>query len=212
MKSQSSVAPSVGLVLVFVAAVSFAQDAKTDNNHTANSGQYNTYSSEKVQTNDQHPGGRISAEANHAITTKGWSLIPSGVDSDVSADEATQDQQTLDWFDNGFGGGRRWEGFAGGLGEAATNVDIYKARTFVNDLVDSKTERFIGRSSLSDTPSNRADMLSHSRAAAQTTSPTSPPTPVPPVADPCPRHFKAGKVAHNPPSLFSSNGVLTVRF
>jgi hypothetical protein len=85
MKSQSSVAPSVGLMLVFVVAVSLAQDAKTDN-HTANSGQYNTYSSEKV-----------------------------------------------------------------------------------------------------DTPSNRANMLSYSGAAAQTTTSASLPTPVPPVAHPCPR-------------------------
>jgi FtsP/CotA-like multicopper oxidase with cupredoxin domain len=210
MKSHASVAPSVGLVLVFVAAVSFAQDVETDYNHTANLGQYNTYSSEKVQTNDELPGGRIRAEANHAIAAKAWSPNPSGVDSDVSA--ATPNQQTLDWFDNGFGG-RRWEGFASGLGEPATNDDIYKARIFVNDPVDSKTEKFMGRSSLSDTLSNRADMLSNSREAAQTTTTTtSLLTPVLPVANPCPRPFKAGSVAHNPPSLFSSNGVLTVRF
>ncbi|MDT7812547.1 MAG: hypothetical protein QOJ42_2463, partial [Acidobacteriaceae bacterium] len=115
MKSQSSLAPSVGLMLVFVVAVSFAQDVETDYNHTANFGQYNTCSSEKVQTNDQLPDGRIRAEANHAIAAKGCSLIPSGVDSDVSADQATQNQQTLGWFDSRFGGGRRWEGFAGGL-------------------------------------------------------------------------------------------------
>jgi FtsP/CotA-like multicopper oxidase with cupredoxin domain len=36
-------------------------------------------------------------------------------------------------------------------------------------------------------------------------------TPVAPVANPCPR-FAAGSVIHNPPSLFSSNGVLNVRF
>jgi FtsP/CotA-like multicopper oxidase with cupredoxin domain len=36
-------------------------------------------------------------------------------------------------------------------------------------------------------------------------------TPVPPVANPCPR-FNAGSVVHNPPALFSSNGVLEVRF
>lgn len=36
-------------------------------------------------------------------------------------------------------------------------------------------------------------------------------SPVPPVANPCPR-FNAGSVVHNPPALFSSNGVLAVRF
>ena len=211
MKFKSSVAPSVGVVLVFVAAVSFAQDVKTDYNRTANFSQHKRYSSGKVQTNDQLPGGRIRAEANHAIAAKDWSLIPSRVDADVSVNEATQNQQTLDWFDNGFGGGRRWEGFAGELEGADTNVDIYKA-LFVDDLFYSKTERFIGRRSSSDTPSNRADMLAHSRAAAQTTTTTtSLLTPVLPVAHPCPR-FNAGSVAHNPPALFSSNGVLQVKF
>src|SRR5256885_11998795 len=38
------------------------------------------------------------------------------------------------------------------------------------------------------------------------------PAPVPPVADPCPRSLAAGDVVQNPPALFSSNGVLNVRF
>src|SRR5436305_1859711 len=46
--------------------------------------------------------------------------------------------------------------------------------------------------------------------AAETGS--SAPAPVPPVADPCPRSFAAGGVVQNPPALFSSNGVLNVRF
>lgn len=35
--------------------------------------------------------------------------------------------------------------------------------------------------------------------------------PVAPVSNPCPR-FKAGSIVHQPPALFSSNGVLNVRF
>src|SRR5438445_518790 len=41
---------------------------------------------------------------------------------------------------------------------------------------------------------------------------SSAPLPVSPVADPCPRSFAAGDVVQNPPALFSSNGVLSVRF
>jgi FtsP/CotA-like multicopper oxidase with cupredoxin domain len=70
----------------------------------------------------------------------------------------------------------------------------------------------ISRSSSSDPPSNSPDMLSHSGAFAQTTTTTSGQlTPVAPVANPCPR-FNAGSVVHNPRALFSSNGVLAVRF
>jgi FtsP/CotA-like multicopper oxidase with cupredoxin domain len=37
-------------------------------------------------------------------------------------------------------------------------------------------------------------------------------TPVAPVANPCASRFAAGSVVHQPPALFSSNGVLNVRF
>src|SRR5690348_132738 len=49
-------------------------------------------------------------------------------------------------------------------------------------------------------------------AVAQTTSTArTSPSPVAPVSNPCPR-FKAGSIVHQPPALFSSNGVLSVRF
>lgn len=38
------------------------------------------------------------------------------------------------------------------------------------------------------------------------------PTPVAPVPNPCTPRFAAGSVVHQPPALFSSNGVLNVRF
>jgi FtsP/CotA-like multicopper oxidase with cupredoxin domain len=45
----------------------------------------------------------------------------------------------------------------------------------------------------------------------QTTPGTNQLPPVPPVANPCPR-YPAGSVVHSPPALFSSNGVLDVKF
>jgi len=48
-------------------------------------------------------------------------------------------------------------------------------------------------------------------AFAQTATASSTPAAVPPVANPCPR-FIAGSVIHQPPALFSQNGVLNVRF
>ena len=48
MKIQSQIAASVALTLVLT-AVSFAQDVKSDYDHSANFGQYKTYSWEKVQ-------------------------------------------------------------------------------------------------------------------------------------------------------------------
>jgi hypothetical protein len=99
---------------------------------------------------------RIKSAVNSALTAKGWTEVPSGGDVEVFAIETTQNQQTLDTFYNGFGGGRRW-GFGGGFGDATTTVETYKVGTLVVDLFDAKTEKVIWRSSSSDTLSDNAD-------------------------------------------------------
>ena len=154
MKFQLRIAAAVGLALVLT-AVSFAQDVKTDYDHSANFSQYKTFSWQKVQTKDPLLVDRIKDAVNSALSAKGWTLVPSGGDVEVFAIETTQNQQTLDTFYNGFGGGRRW-GF-GGFGDATTTVDTYKVGTLVVDLFDGKTEKLIWRSSSSDTLSNKAD-------------------------------------------------------
>jgi hypothetical protein len=155
MKFQSKIAATIGLMLI-VAAVSFAQDVKSDYDHNADFTQYKTFSWEKVQTKDPLLVDRIKEAVNSALSAKGWTLVPSGGDVEVFAIETTQEQQTLDTFYNGFGGGRRWGGF-GGFGDAITTVDRYKVGTLVVDLFDAKTEKLIWRSSSSDTLSNNAD-------------------------------------------------------
>jgi hypothetical protein len=154
MKFQLRIAAAVGLALVLT-AVSFAQDVKTDYDHSANFSQYKTFSWQKVQTKDPLLVDRIKDAVNSALSAKGWTLVPSGGDVEVFAIETTQNQQTLDTFYNGFGGGRRW-GF-GGFGDATTTVDTYKVGTLVVDLFDGKTQKLIWRSSSSDTLSNKAD-------------------------------------------------------
>jgi len=155
MKLQSKIATSAGLMLL-LACVSFAQHVKTDYDHSANFGQYKTYSWEKVQTKDQLLVDRIKDAVNSALAAKGWTLVPSGGDVEVFAIETTQNQQTLDTFYNGFGGGRRWGGF-GGFGDATTTVETYKVGALVIDLFDAKTEKLLWRSSSSDTLSDNPD-------------------------------------------------------
>jgi len=155
MKFLSKIAASIGLTLV-LATVSFAQHVKTDYDHNANFGQYKTFSWQKVQTKDQLMVDRIKSAVNSALVAKGWTEVPSGGDVEVFAIETTQNQQTLDTFYNGFGGGRRWGGF-GGFGDSTTTVETYKVGTLVVDLFDAKTEKLIWRSSSSDTLSDKAD-------------------------------------------------------
>src|SRR5260370_11830805 len=152
MKGKDTIFFSIATFFVLTAA-SFAQQVKPDYAHNANFGQYKTYSWEKVQTKDPLMVDRIKSAVNSALAAKGWMEVPSGGDVEVFAIETTQNQQILDTFYNGFGGGRRWRGF----GDATTTVETYTVGTLVVDLFDAKTEKLIWRSSSSDTLSDNAD-------------------------------------------------------
>jgi hypothetical protein len=137
-------------------AASLAQQVKTDYDHSANFGQYKTYSWEKVQTRDPLLVDRIKNAVNGALTAKGWTQVDSGGDVSIVAMEITKNQQTLNTFYDGFGGGWRFGGF-GGLGDATTTTETYKVGDLVVDLFDAKTKNLIWRGSSSDTLSNNAD-------------------------------------------------------
>lgn len=155
MRVQSAVFISL-VTFVLLTAASFAQQVKTDYDHNANFGQYKSYSWEKVQTKDPLLVERIKDAVNAALAAKGWTQVDSGGDVSVVAMEITRNQQTLNTFYDGFGGGWRWRGF-GGFGEATTTTEPYQVGTVVVDLFDGKTKNLIWRGSASDTLSNNAE-------------------------------------------------------
>ena len=155
MNAQRTTVTFVG-VLLLTAAASFAQQVKTDYDRDTDFGHYKTYSWEKVQTQDQLWVDRIKQAVNSALTAKGWTQVDSGGDAAVVAMETTQNQQTLNTFYDGFGGGWRWRGF-GGLGESTTTVDTYKVGALVVDLFDAGTKKLIWRGSASDTLSDKSE-------------------------------------------------------
>src|SRR6202035_3847285 len=144
---------SAGIALLFVTA-SFAQQVKTDYDRSANFSQYKTYSWQKVQTQDPLWVGRIKEAVNTALTAKGLTPVESGGDIAIVAIEMTKNQQSLNTFYDGFGGGWRW---GGGFGDATTTVDNNKVGTLGVDLFDAKTKTVIWRASSSDTLSDKSD-------------------------------------------------------
>ena len=153
MNTQRKIFASAGIVLL-AATVSFAQQVKTDYDRSTDFGQYKTYSWEKVQTQDQLWADRIKSAVNGALQAKGWTQVPSGGNVSVVAIEMTRDQQSVDTFYNGFGGGWRW---GGGFGDATTTVNNYKVGTLVVDLFDANSKKLIWRGSSSDTLSDKSD-------------------------------------------------------
>jgi hypothetical protein len=157
MKLQRAVFVLIGMMFLF-AGKSSAQQVKTDYDRNANFGQYKTYSWAQVKTKDALDVDRIKAAVNATLATKGWTQVDSGGDVSIVAIEITQDQQTLNTFYDGFGGGFGWRRFGGGgFGEATTTTETYKVGTLVVDLFDAKTKQLIWRGTSSDTLSNNSD-------------------------------------------------------
>jgi hypothetical protein len=152
MKLQRVVLALMGLMLLF-AARSSAQDVKTDYDRNANFGQYKTYSWGQITTQDPLMVDRIKRSVNVALAAKGFMEVPSGGGLSVMAMETTKNQQSLDTFYNGFGGGWRW----GGFGDATTTTETYKVGTLVIDLFDATTKKLVWRGSASDTLSNKSE-------------------------------------------------------
>ena len=96
---------------------------------------------------------RIKSAVDAALTAKGWTQVPSDGNISLVALETTKNQQTLNTFYNGFGGGWRW----GGFGDATTTVDNYKVGTLVLDMFDTQTKKLVWRGSASDTLSDKTD-------------------------------------------------------
>jgi hypothetical protein len=136
-----------------VTAAAFAQQVKTDYDRTVNFDQYKTYSWQKVETKNPLWVDRIKSAVDAALTAKGWTQVPSDGNISLVAIEATKNQQTLNTFYNGFGGGWRW----GGFGDATTTVDNYQVGTLVLDMFDTQTKKLVWRGSASDTLSDKTD-------------------------------------------------------
>jgi hypothetical protein len=137
---------------------SSAQQVKTDYDRSANFAQYKTFSWEHVKTQDALDIDRIKSAVNAALTAKGWTQVDSGGDISIIAIQMTHDQQTLNTFYDGFGGGWGWRRFGGGgFGDATTTTETYQVGTVVVDLFDTKTKQLIWRGTTSDTLSNNSN-------------------------------------------------------
>jgi hypothetical protein len=159
MKTQKVAFALIGMILL--AGTASAQQVKTDYDRSANFAQYKTYSWEHVKTKDPLDVDRIKNDVNAALSAKGWTQVASGGDVCIIALQMTRNQQTLNTFYDGFGGGWGYRRFGGGgfggFGDATTTTETYKVGTLVVDLFDAKTKQLLWRGSASDTLSNNSN-------------------------------------------------------
>ena len=156
MKPQRAAFVLVATLFLFARGAS-AQQVKFDYDRSTNFAQYKTFSWGTVKTQDPLLNDRIKSAVDSALTAKGWSEVESGGDVSIMAMQTTRDQQTLNTFYDGFGGGWGWRSFGGlGFGEASTTTNTYEVGTVVVDLFDTKTKQLVWRGTCSDTLSTNS--------------------------------------------------------
>jgi hypothetical protein len=143
----------LSVVTLLGVGVAFAA-VKTDYSHSTNFARYKTYSWSKIQASDSLWEDRIKRAVDQELSTKGWTMVPSGGDVSVAAFGSTQNQQRLETFYDGIGGGWFWRGMDG---MATTTVENVPVGTLMVDLFDSQSKKLIFRGTASDDLSDKAD-------------------------------------------------------
>src|SRR5216684_8051413 len=131
-------------LLLFSSLRVFGAQTSTDYDHSANFSQYKTYSWLKVQAGDSLWQDRIKQDVDAQLSAKGWTKVDSNGSATISAFQSTHDQQTLQTFYDGFGGGWMWRGF-GGPAVATTTVENTPVGTLVVDIFDGRSKKLIWR-------------------------------------------------------------------
>jgi hypothetical protein len=129
------------LFIVPASALLLLALTRVDYDHSANFGQYHTYSWIKVEAGNSLWQDRIQRAVDNELMAKGWMRVPTGGDAAVSAIGSTKNEQQLNTFYNGIGGGWRW----GGFGEATTTTQTIREGDLMVDIFDAHTKKLIWR-------------------------------------------------------------------
>ena len=157
--TRSHIGASFSIVML-AASIGLAQ-TRTDYSRDTDFSHYTSFMWIK-QPNAVNPlnNQRIVQGVSSALERKGLKLVTSGGDLGIAAHAATQEEQTLHTFYDGFGGGWNWRD---SFGSATTTASTYTVGTLVVDIFDSRTKQAIWRGTamktLSDKPSRVADAI-----------------------------------------------------
>jgi hypothetical protein len=134
--------------------IALAADVTTDYSHTTDFGRYKTYSWIKIQAVNSLWEDRIFHDVDAQLEAKGLAKMQSGGDLGITAFGSMKNQQTLQTFYDGFGGGWYWRGFGN---TATSTVENTRVGTLVVDMFDSRTKKLVWRGKASDVLSDKPD-------------------------------------------------------
>jgi hypothetical protein len=143
------------IIPLFAGVAMLFASVKTDFDKNADFGHYKTYSwIGTAKATDDLWSERIMQDVDQQLAARGWSKVESGGDATVSAFGRTHNEQTLETFYTGMGGGWRWRG---GFGDAMTTVENTPVGTLVVDVFDGASKKLIWRGTATDTLSSHPD-------------------------------------------------------
>jgi hypothetical protein len=127
---------------------------KTDFDKETDFSKYKTYSWVTAKGSNDIWSERIMQDVDQQLAAKGWSKVQSGGDASVSAFGRTHNEQTLNTFYDGLGGGWRW---GGGFGQSWTTAENTPVGSLTVDVFDSSSKKLIWRGTATDTLSEHPD-------------------------------------------------------
>jgi hypothetical protein len=145
-----------GLALAGFAVLLLA-DTKVDYSHHTDFSQYHTYSWGRVEAGDQLWADRIKRDIDTALTNKGWQMQPSGGQATVAAFGRTKNEQTLNTFYDGLGGGWGWRWGGMDTGMATTTTENTEVGTLNVDIFDTQSKKLIWRGQVTKTLSGNPE-------------------------------------------------------
>jgi hypothetical protein len=146
---------SILMFMLTIVGAAFA-GTNTDWDKTVNFSQFKTYTWIKVKTPNEIWDKRVMDAIDAQLQAKGWTKAEQGADVGIVAIGTTQNEQSLDTYYNGFGGGWGWRGW-GGYGTATTQVYNYRVGTLIVDMYTESNKALIWRGVSSDTLSDKPE-------------------------------------------------------
>ena len=136
------------MIPMFAGVCLLLASVKTDYDHGTDFTHYKTYSWINAKGSTDLWTDRITQDVDQQLAAKGWSKVQAGGEAGVSAFGRTHNEQTLDTFYTGIGGGWRWRG---GFGDSMTTVENTPVGTLIVDVFDANSKKLIWRGTATDT-------------------------------------------------------------
>jgi hypothetical protein len=133
-----------------------AQKVTTDYNKATDFSQFKTYFWANVKAPNDLWTQRIRDIVDQGLQARGWKRVDSDGDIAINAIVTTQQQQQIDTFYTGMGGGWGYRGF-GGMGNATTTTSTYHTGTFILDMFNAKSKQLEWRGVGTDTVAGDPD-------------------------------------------------------